>query len=390
MSFLDANTAEAGNLRRTRVVFLTDIPTPYVVAILKELATHVDLTCLFSSDQSTRGMNWQLGNELTFRHQFVGGLVSRRKDSNGIDAYISPRVLWRLCQARPAAIISAGFSFPTMYALIYSWLTGARLLVYSDGTSFSERNYGKMKRLARAVLVPRVHALIAKSRLAAERFRELGGGSKIFIAHHTTNLAPFLDVGFTREVAPPSGPLKLISVGRLIPRKGVALLLNALSRLKSSPRPVHLTLVGSGSEEDELKSLSQRLGLDNVTFAGFADQSHLPNYYRDAHAFVMPTLQDPFGIVLLEAAASGLALVSSVHAGATHELVTEGMSGFVVDPIHETSMVRAIEALAGSAELVMSMGRAAHQEAQQRTPHHTVASYLEALRFALKSDRFNW
>src|SRR5688500_7682722 len=116
-------------LRRTRVVFSTDIPTPYVLAVVAELARRVALTCLFSSESGTRGMGWKL-DAVTFRHRIVGGVVLRRLDQHGIDAYVSPRLLFYLFKERPEAIICAGYSYPTIYALAYSRLLRVPLLIY--------------------------------------------------------------------------------------------------------------------------------------------------------------------------------------------------------------------------------------------------------------------
>ncbi len=97
-------------------------------------------------------------------------------------------------------------------------------------------------------------------------------------------------------------PLQLLSVGRLIGVKGLQFLLPAMKDLDA-----HLTIVGNGPQEAELKSLARRLGLKNVTFAGFhADP--VP-FYERADAFVLPSLSEGLPMAALEAAAHGLALV---------------------------------------------------------------------------------
>ncbi|MGL5736563.1 MAG: glycosyltransferase family 4 protein, partial [Beijerinckiaceae bacterium] len=329
------------------------------------------------------GMGWTMG-ALGFRHIFVGGPTLRRGDANGTDYYFSPMLLYHLARIRPDAIICAGFSLPTMYAALYARITGARLLIYSDGTNFSERNYGRGQMRARQALIPRASALIAKSSLAAERFQTLGGGSKTFIAHHTTDLDRFLNVGRSRTYTA-QAQLRLLCVGRLIARKGVHHLLAALATMPPTTRPVHLTLVGSGPEEAALKAYCRQHRLDTVTFAGFADQAALPQYYADSDVFVLPTLQDPFGIVVLEAAASGIAILSSVYAGATSEFVIDGRTGFTFEPADESRLAALIATLANAPDQATAMGRAAHDLAASRTPDHTADDYLKAIRYALQS-----
>src|SRR4029078_12686329 len=81
-------------------------------------------------------------------------------------------------------------------------------------------------------------------------------------------------------------------------------------------------------------------------FRGFVDQPGLPSVYAEADVFAFPTLDDPFGIVVLEAAASGLPIVASPFAGATLDLVEDGRSGFVVSPDDRDAWARALVTLA--------------------------------------------
>ena len=383
---LDDATLE--RLSRTRVAFVTDIPTPYVVALLRSLARRIDLSVVFSSDNSTRGMPWRFSTDFGFRHSVVGGATVRRADAEGIDYYLDPRLLMHLHRIRPDVIISAGFSFPTFYSKIYAQITGAKLLIYSDGTSVAEQDYGRLRRFARDYLVPRVSGVIAKSNLAAERFAEMGAAGKIVVAHHTTDLAPFLAVGKERlDTTEQPASLRLINVGRLIPRKGLDCLLEALRRLPPTRRTVHLTLVGSGPHEAQLRAMAQTMSRVTVTFAGFVDQSGLPAFYRLADAFVLPTFVDPFGIVMLEAAASGLALVGSVYAGATYELVENKISGIRFDPHRPDDLAAGIAILADDPSLVRRMGQAAHRMALHRIPERSAEGYLVAIVRALSQRK---
>jgi glycosyltransferase involved in cell wall biosynthesis len=150
--------------------------------------------------------------------------------------------------------------------------------------------------------------------------------------------------------------------------------------MPSTHRPVHLTVVGSGPEEGPLKALAESYHLTNIKFSGFVDQAQLPAFYADADAFVFPTLGDTFGIAMLEAAASGLALVASNEAGATKDLITNDEIGLVFDPRDESTLASQIALLADNHDLVVSMGRAAHGLARERTAERAADGYLSAIR----------
>ena len=364
-------------ISRPRVVVLTDIPTPYFNEVMRALALKVDLFCLFCAESAGRGMGWNFEKKLGFPYRVIGGARIRRS-ADTTDYYISPRIIWRLLRARPDVIISGGYSIPSFYACLYCKLSGAKLIIFSDGTPAYERKLGRLQQIARKVLVPRASGFIAKSKPAADRFEELGAKGRIFLAPHTTNLAPLLAVGATRDWSD-RAELRLLCVGRLIPRKGVQHLIRALAGMRPVRRPVSLTVVGSGPQQDELEALARSLEVRGIRFAGFVDQDKLPIHYAAADVFVLPTLDDPFGMVLLEAAASGLALVASKHAGATLDLVQDGESGLVFDPQDEQALSERIARLADSPALVRQLALAAYNVARSRTPDRTAEKYVSAI-----------
>jgi len=364
-------------ISRPRVVVLTDIPTPYFNEVMRALALKVDLFCLFCAESAGRGMGWNFEKKLGFPYRVIGGARIRRS-ADTTDYYISPRIIWRLLRARPDVIISGGYSIPSFYACLYCKLSGAKLIIFSDGTPAYERKLGRLQQIARKVLVPRASGFIAKSKPAADRFEELGAKGRIFLAPHTTNLAPLLAVGATRDWSD-RAELRLLCVGRLIPRKGVQHLIRALAGMRPVRQPVSLTIVGSGPQQDELEALARSLEVRGIRFAGFVDQDKLPIHYAAADVFVLPTLDDPFGMVLLEAAASGLALVASKHAGATLDLVQDGESGLVFDPQDEQALSELIARLADSPALVRQLALAAYNVARSRTPDRTAEKYVSAI-----------
>ena len=83
---------------------------------------------------------------------------------------------------------------------------------------------------------------------------------------------------------------------------------------------------------------SKDLGLTNVYFIGKVDYDNLPNYYQSADVFVIPTLEDNWSLVVPEAMASGLPILSSVYNGCYPEYVTED-NGWVFDPLDSSDFV---------------------------------------------------
>jgi colanic acid/amylovoran biosynthesis glycosyltransferase len=164
-----------------------------------------------------------------------------------------------------------------------------------------------------------------------------------------------------RALAPPGrrladGPLRVLTVGRLVPGKGHAVLLEALARLREDGVETQATFVGDGPEHEALERLAAELRLD-VRFAGAVGQDELGAYYDAAQLFCLPTFAEGLGVVLLEAMASGLAVVSSLVMGVP-EVVEDGESGLLVRPGRPDLLADALARLAAAPELRERMGRA--------------------------------
>jgi glycosyltransferase involved in cell wall biosynthesis len=365
-----------------RVAFVTDIVTPCTTAALEALAPQAQLTAVFCSHTGSRGMAWRSDDKIRFRHEIIEGLTIPHPSRDGTDYYMSPRVLAAIWRARPQVVISGGFSIPTLYAAAYSRVMRIPLLIQSDGTSHSEARLRLEQRMTRRALRRLAWGAVASSAPAVRRFVEIGfPPGRVFRAPYTTRLEPLWRVAEGRAVRQ-DGPLRLLSVGRLIPRKGCEWLLRAVGQAQRGGTDVHLTMVGTGPEETRLRALADELEIA-VSWRGFIDQPDLPFAYRDADAFVFPTLDDPFGMVLLEAAASGLPLIASPYAGATEELVRDGIEGFVVDPRDTAAMADSIARLGAFPELRAKLGHAAQATTRDHTPQATAADYLGAIEAAV-------
>ena len=126
----------------------------------------------------------------------------------------------------------------------------------------------------------------------------------------------------------PSRP-RLISVGHLVPQKGFDVLLRALAQCNDGGVPIELTIVGDGPERTSLERLSGTLRVaELVTFAGACSRDDLPHMLRTASGFVLASRHESFGVVVIEAMATGLP--SLVTACGGPEEIVEEMTGFVV------------------------------------------------------------
>jgi len=139
----------------------------------------------------------------------------------------------------------------------------------------------------------------------------------------------------------------LLSVGRLLPQKGLEYLIRALPDIDAD---YHYLMMGEGPEKENLRALVNKLGLEKrVTIMGKVPDSRKIECYSDADIFVHPSLYEPFGIVLVEAMATECAVVST-KVGGIPEVV--GDAGILVEPKQSKQIADAIETIANDRKLM--------------------------------------
>lgn len=127
-----------------------------------------------------------------------------------------------------------------------------------------------------------------------------------------------------------SRDIDVLYVGNLIARKGVDVLLRAWAIVQRARPASRLILAGAGEELTRLQSLASELGItDSVEFAGRKSRAELPALYERAVVLAVPSRAEPLGVVILEGALSGAAIVAS-NVGGIPELVQHGANGLLV------------------------------------------------------------
>jgi glycosyltransferase involved in cell wall biosynthesis len=130
--------------------------------------------------------------------------------------------------------------------------------------------------------------------------------------------------------------------GRLISIKNVEMLISALSKIKDNEKYL-LLIVGDGEEKEKLVNLASKLGISSI-FTGFIkEQLELFKFYYISDLLVLPSNDDPWGLVVNEAMAATLPVITTDSCGASLDLVKNGYNGFVVETGNETLLAEAIK-----------------------------------------------
>jgi len=176
------------------------------------------------------------------------------------------------------------------------------------------------------------------------------------------------------------GPPTILSVARQYPRKNTHTLLAALPLVRRRVPGARLRIVGGGPEMPALKRLAAELRLDGaVTFLGpLPRDADVRREYARADVFCLPSLQEGFGIVFLEAMAAGLPVVAG-DSGAVPEVVPHGEAGLLVAPKDRGAVADALVTLLRDAALRHRMGAAGRARAQSYDWPRVARRFVDAV-----------
>lgn len=176
---------------------------------------------------------------------------------------------------------------------------------------------------------------------------------------------------------------RLACIGRLfILDKGQDILLSILDQPIWRERPLHVSFIGKGIDEEGLRSMAALLDLTNVTFTGQVED--IEALWADYHALVLPSRSEGLALVILEAMAAGRTIIAT-RAGGTEEVVQEGITGFIGDA-NRTSFEQALEKAWNHRSEWEYMGKAASAYVRSNIPPDPEIDFAHCL-ITLLHDR---
>jgi glycosyltransferase involved in cell wall biosynthesis len=361
-----------------KLLWLTNIPSPYRVDFFNELGKYCELTVLFEkSSSSERDDSWKQFSAENFKAVILKG------KSVGVAEAFCPSVKNYLNTTDYDKIVVTNFATPTgMYAIHYMKRKGIPHIIEGDG-AFAGSGKGLKERFKKYLLSNAELYLgtaeehdkyyltygAAKEKIFRYPFssiRERDVLSECVCDTEKTALKQAL--GMTESVA-------LLAVGQFIPRKGYDVLIKAMAK---TSKDVGCYIVG-GEAPQEYCKLVEELGVQNVHFVGFTKKEALKRYYRAADFFVHPTREDIWGLVINEAMAQGLPVISTNRCIAALEMVKEGENGFIVSVEDVEGLAKRIEELAGNASMRNRMGTESLKIIRSYTIEEMAKRHMEVL-----------
>lgn len=272
---------------------------------------------------------------------------------------VNPRLLVRMFLEKPDAVICAGFSFATLMACIYKVFSGSKIVVWMEGTEYTEETLPRWRIAFRREIMRRASAVVDAGSLSRAYVKSLlraGREIPFFTSYNCVEIARFRKHPNIADRADHLGSScsqrELLYVGQLVERKGVLTLMEVFRAVSQRYKHrVGLTLVGKGPLEGRIKAICDKRLLKNVHLTGLVEYEMLPAFYWKSDLFIILSTDDPNPLVLFEALSAGLPVICSNRIGNAMEFISEGVNGFVVDPLDvEVISMRIIEVLAWGKE----------------------------------------
>ncbi len=382
-------------MRKKRVALLTNIIAPYRIPCFNKVAEAgvFDFDVYFMAE-SESNRDWRVyKDKIKFNYKILKGLHFTLKNERIIHLNIGLALY--LLKNRYDLIAIGGYIQPANWeALLVSKVLKTKVIFFVEITLRDKKYRNKIFDKIKKFFIKNCDGFLPAGNAASEYFRYLGASQdKIFIApfcadhdffyNEYLRLSPYKE-DIKKKKGYPS--ITILYSGRFVWYKGVSYLLEAYSKLQKEGTDVGLVLLGGGPEEENYKKYVEKNNLKNVFFEGFIQQEDLPEYYVASDIFVLPSISEPWGIVINEAMAFGLPVISTDAAGATYDLVKDGINGFVVKAGDSNALYIALKKLCDDARLRERMGHESLKIIENYTPKNWADAFINAVNIIVANE----
>lgn len=334
------------------------------------------------------------GFEDTFPVKVVGEMkyIETAQKSSGYGSgftYLSPKIIAHLLEFQPHLIFADSFRIWTLFALLLKPLCKWRVILTYEGSSPGVDYQNSALRLfLRRTMVRGADVCITNSSAGKAYLINILGAeeNRVFAMPYEVPDAKAL-LGSAKDREAKTIELQqpvFLFVGHLVPRKGLYYLLQGCLLLKQQGYSNYtLLIIGDGSERDELEAFSKNYDLsEQVKWLGRMDYDQLGACFSKADVFVLPTLEDTWGMVVLEAMLFSKPILCSKWAGSA-EMIINGENGYVFDPYQPLELAERMEWFINNFGSLNSMGEKSKQLIEKHTPELVVESLAKIVEIAI-------
>ncbi len=369
-----------------RLLIITEIIAPYRIPLFNCLAANpeVDLHVIFLAETDPVLRKWSvLKSEIRFSYEV---LPSWRFRIGGGNILLNRLVIQSLEKSSPDFILCGGYNYPASWqALFWARRHGVPFALWSESNAQDLRGGFALVESLKSYFLRKCDGFAVPGQGATDYLVGLGiDPALIFKAVNAVDNDFFLQrsqrsrqnaVELRTEFDLPER--YFLFAGRLVREKGIFELLRAYATLDDTIRAqVGLVFAGDGPSRSEAEREASKICGGAIRFLGFAQRERLAVYYALAEMLVLPTYTDTWGLVINEAMACGLPVITTDVAGCARDLIIEGWNGRIVPVKDATSLSCAMSVMAKDRANTTLMGQNSLDRIQQFTPEEWSSGIL--------------
>ena len=352
-----------------RIAFVHEEVDPYRIAFFEKLNNSKDIKPTVFYCQKAhpyRGGEVKLGKSSRFSEILPGSLIKIPFFKR--EMKFNPFIWKRLSEGIFDCVVVGGYYHITMVlAVVWAIVHSVPYTIISESHLLNPRSRCKtlLKKIILPFLIKHAAFLLPLGKLQAEYLIHYGAKTEDMYFFPNTSDADFF-IKESNKYRYRKNELKrelgintqyiVLYVGRLVEEKDLFTLLSAFKEIKNNYDNVTLIIVGEGELRDDLESFTSEKGINNVRFAGFVENKELPRYYGIADIFVLPSRDEPWGVVVTEAMGAALPLILSDKVGCRGDLLREKENGFCFESGKSRQLASCIERFLENPTVIVKAG----------------------------------
>lgn len=363
---------------KVKILAFADFPSPYRVEVFKGLAKEYDMLVVFDkmSDQN-RNAAWFCKNTGLNSISLLeeAGRMQFEKELKQIKKY--------------DLVLAYDYHIKNAIRLEIDCIKNKVPYIMNLDGAFIRKNF--IKNIIKRYLVTHAAGYFASGNHAAEYFKYFGADENKIYYHPFTSLhadevlkEPLSETEKTRykKKLGVDKSKMVLTIGQFIHRKGFDVLLEAWN--KKLDESCSLVIVGGGEEENQYRQYIADHNLENVQLVGFKQKEEIFEYYKAADLFVLPTREDIWGLVINEAMACGLPVISTNMCLGAVELIENGINGYIVPVNNSNELTEAMKKLLCVDSSVIGIVNL--QKITNYTYENVIKSHIQAINELVKNE----
>lgn len=377
------------------VGIIHNIISPYRIPLFKSISGHneIDLTVYYCSESHDH-RKWDIPDSDTYQHEILNGISFDTKYVP-FTYHINPSIIRNIYDDGLDILIIGGCSdFTTQIGYFTAKILDIPVILWSEQISESQSYINAINYPIKKWIASNANSLIVPGQHAKRFHTQLGATpDKIFFAPNIIQNEKYIKKSqnysqYAEDIKRAHGlenKTIILFVGQLIHRKGVKFLLQAYKKLQQDRSDVALLIVGDGIKRKKFEDMATNGGIDNIWFTGWVSETQKLIYYALSDLFVLPTREDLAPLVLNEAMASGLPVITTDAVGTSEDMIEGGKNGYIVPSEDSNMLYKRMGQLVDKPAQLSSMGERSREIIQERfSIERAVEGFISAINYSMR------